>query len=114
MNSAKPVLIQFARGDQTVPNPTTTAILRAGKLTQFAVQYRNDLAYSANPGIPKNPHTFLTNIAIPAAAPYAIGAQRQIAEFFISNGVTVMDPDGPGSIFEVPTKDLPEQLNFIP
>ncbi|MFL6716984.1 MAG: Ig-like domain-containing protein [Burkholderiaceae bacterium] len=113
-NSAKPVLIQFARGDQTVPNPTATAILRAGKLANAAVQYRNDLAYAANPGIPKNPHTFLTNIAIPAAAPYAIGAQRQIAEFFISNGVTVMDPDGPGSIFEVPTKDLPEQLNFIP
>lgn len=113
-NSAKPVLIQFARGDQTVPNPTTTAILRAGNLADAAVQYRNDLAYMANTGIPKNPHTFLTNIAIPAAAPYAIGAQQQIAAFFISDGAKVIDPDGSGPIFEVPSKDLPETLNFIP
>ncbi|MFL6719432.1 MAG: Ig-like domain-containing protein [Burkholderiaceae bacterium] len=112
-NSAKPVLIQFARGDQTVPNPTTTAILRAGKLADVAVQYRNDLAYAANPAIPKNPHTFLTNIFSAAAGPYAIAAQRQIADFFASNGQTVTDPDGPGPIFEVPSKDLPEGLNFI-
>ena len=112
-NSAKPVLIQFARGDQTVPNPTTTAILRAGKLADVAVQYRNDLAYAANPAIPKNPHTFLTNITSAAAEPYAIAAQRQIADFFASNGQTVTDPDGPGPIFEVPSKDLPEGLNFI-
>jgi hypothetical protein len=111
-NSPKPVLIQFGRGDQTVPNPTTTAILRAGKLANAAVQYRNDLAYAANPAVPKNPHTFLTNIA-GAGAPYAIGAQRQIADFFASKGLTVTDPDGAGPIFEVPSKDLPEGLNFI-
>ena len=29
---ARPAIIQFARGDQTVPNPTATAILRAGDL----------------------------------------------------------------------------------
>lgn len=113
-NSAKPVLIQFALGDQTVPNPTTTAIVRAGKLGDAAVQYRNDLAYAANPAVPRNPHTFLTNIYTPAAAPFAIAAQRQIADFFLSNGKVVTDPDGPGPIFEVPSKDLPETLNFIP
>jgi hypothetical protein len=112
-NSPKPVLIQFGRGDQTVPNPTTTAILRAGKLADVAVQYRNDLANAANPAVPKNPHTFLTNIT-GAGAPYAIGAQRQIAEFFATNGSKVTDPDGDGPIFEVPSKDLPEKLNFIP
>jgi hypothetical protein len=112
-NSPKPVLIQFGRGDQTVPNPTTTAILRAGKLADVAVQYRNDLANAANPAVPKNPHTFLTNIT-GAGAPYAIGAQRQIAEFFSTNGSKVTDPDGDGPIFEVPSKDLPEKLNFIP
>ena len=113
-NSVKPVLIQFARGDQTVPNPTTTAIVRAGKLADVTVQYRNDLAHAANPAVPKNPHTFLTNIASPAAAAFAIGAQQQIAEFFLSNGKAVTDPDGPGPFFEVPSKDLPETLNFIP
>jgi hypothetical protein len=112
-NSAKPVLIQFARGDQTVPNPTTTAIVRAGKLADAAVQYRNDLARAANQGVPANPHVFLTNIYTPAAAPFAIKAQQQIADFFLSNGKDVTDPDGPDPVFEVPSKDLPEKLNFI-
>jgi hypothetical protein len=113
-NSAKPVLFQFARGDQTVPNPTSSAILRAGGLADVAVQFRNDLAYAATAkAIPSNPHTFLTNIGIPAAAPFAVGAQIQIAEFFKSNGAVVIDPDGTGPFFEVPSKDLPETLNFI-
>jgi hypothetical protein len=113
-NGAKPILFQFARGDQTVPNPTATAILRAGDLADVAVQYRNDLAFAANPAIPKNPHTFLTNIGIAAAAPYAVLAQTQIAEFFRTNGLLVIDPDGAAPFFEVPSKDLPERLNFIP
>jgi hypothetical protein len=63
----------------------------------------------------KNPHTFLTNIANPAGAPYAIAAQRQIAAFFASHGVTVVDPDGAGPFFETPVAGpLPEATNFIP
>jgi hypothetical protein len=41
-------------------------------------------------------------------------AQTQIAEFFRSNGTQVIDPDDGLPYFEVPTKDLPEGLNFIP
>ena len=111
-NSPKPVLFQFARGDQTVPNPTTTAILRAGNLADVAVQFRNDLAYKANNAVPSNPHTFLTNIA-GAGALYAVLAQTQIAEFFSSGGANVIDPDGNAPFFEVPSADLPEGLNFI-
>ncbi len=114
-NTAKPVIVQFAKGDATVPNPTSTAIIRAGGLADRTTLYRNDLAYAAIPGIPKNPHTFLTNIAVPAAAPFAVGAQSQIADFFASNGVTVSDPDGAGPIFEVPINPpLPETLSYIP
>jgi hypothetical protein len=114
-NTGKPVLFQFARGDGTVPNPTATAILRAGDLAADATLFRNDLAYAANPAVPKNPHTFLTNIAIPAAAPYAVGAQQQIAVFLATNGSTVIDPDGVGLLFEVPVNlPLPETLGFIP
>jgi hypothetical protein len=114
-NAAKPVLFQFAKGDGTVPNPTTSAILRAGDLAANATLFRNDLAYAANPAIPKNPHTFLTNIAIPAAAPYAVGAQTQMAVFLASNGALVIDPDGPGPVFEVPVNlPLPETTSFIP
>jgi len=99
-----------------VPNPTATAILRAGDLADRAVYFRNDLAYAANPAVGKNPHTFLTNIGSPAGAPYAVGAQQQIAAFFASNGAVLIDPDGAaGPFFEVPIAGpLPETLNFIP
>ena len=60
----RPVIFQFARGDMTVPNPTTSAILRACGCASRATLYRNDLAFAANPAVvPKNPHTFLTNAA---------------------------------------------------
>jgi hypothetical protein len=116
-NAPKPVIIQFAKGDETVPNPTATALIRAGDLADRATFFRNDLAFAATFGaIPKNPHTFLTNIGITAAAPFAVGAQSQIAAFFASNGALTFDPDGPaGPIFEVPVvPPLPEGLNFIP
>jgi Bacterial virulence factor lipase N-terminal len=114
-SAAKPVIVQFAKGDGTVPNPSSSAILRAGALQDRATYFRNDLAFAASPAIPKNPHTFLTNIGIAAAVPYAIQAQSQIAAFFASNGLLTIDPDGPSPIFEVPiVLPLPEGLNFIP
>ena len=114
-NAAKPVIFQFAKGDQTVPNPTTTAILRAGALADRATYYRHDLAYALNPAVGKNPHVFLTNIGGAATAGYAVAAQRQIATFFASRGATTIDPDGSGLFFETPIVGaLPETLNFIP
>ena len=109
----RPVIIQFARGDKTVPNPTATAILRAGKLASRATIFRNDLAFAANPAVNKNPHTFLTSVT-GAGAAYALAAQHQIAAFFASDGAITVDPDGPGPFFETPTSMLPEDLAFIP
>ena len=108
-----PVIVQFARGDKTVPNPTATAILRAGALASRATLFRNDLAFAANPAVNKNPHTFLTNITGPGA-PYALAAQQQIATFLASDGAITIDPDGAGLFFETPTSMLPEDLAFIP
>jgi Bacterial virulence factor lipase N-terminal len=114
-SATKRVIVQFAKGDTTVPNPTSSALLRAGALQDRATYFRNDLAFAANAGVPKNPHTFLTNIAIPAAAPYAVAAQSQIAAFFASNGLLTLDPDGAAPFFEVPVAlPLPESLNYIP
>jgi hypothetical protein len=45
-NAQKPVIFQFAKGDMTVPNPTTSAILRAGDLKDRATYFRNDLAFA--------------------------------------------------------------------
>jgi hypothetical protein len=108
-----PVIIQFARGDETVPNPTTTAILRAGNLASRATLFRNDLAVAANPAVAHNPHRFLTNVS-GAGAVFAFEAQQQIATFFASHGATVIDPDGSGRFFETPTSILPEDLDFLP
>ena len=111
----RPSILQFAKGDMTVPNPTTTAILRAGDLADRALYYRNDLAHAANNAVPKNPHVFLTNIGSAATAPYAVAAQTQIALFFASGGTLVIDPDGAGPIFEMPiVPPLPETLNYLP
>ncbi|HKR94602.1 MAG TPA: hypothetical protein VJW55_04540, partial [Candidatus Angelobacter sp.] len=113
---AKPVIIQFARGDQTVPNPTATALIRSGDLKDRTTFFRNDLAFALGVGFGKNPHTWLTNIGgtVPVAT-VAIGGQTQIAVFFNTGGALTIDPDGPGPLFEVPIAGaLPEDLGFIP
>jgi hypothetical protein len=113
---AKSIIFLFARGDQTVPNPTATAILRAGDLADRATYFRNDLAVAANPATPLNPHTFLTNVAAGGLGPVvALEAQTQVATFFASDGATIVDPDGAGPLFETPiVKPLPEGTNFLP
>ena len=110
----QPVIYQFARGDMTVPNPTTSAILRACGCASRATIFRNDIAFALNPLTPKNPHTFLTNIAAPSVAAYALQAQAQIATFFATDGAVTIDPDGAGPIFETPTSIVPEDLAYIP
>jgi hypothetical protein len=107
-----PVIFQFARTDQTVPNPTSTRVIRAGNLASRTTIFRNDLANAAF-GTSENPHTFLTNLS-GAGAPFALEAQAQIATFFASDGATTIDPDGAAPYFETPTSILPEDLDFIP
>jgi hypothetical protein len=109
-----PIILQFARGDQTVPNPTTSAIIRAGALAERTTVFRNDLAFQANPLVPKNPHAFLTNIGAAPVAAYALMAQSQMATFFASDGGTTTDPDSGGPFFETPTSAVWEDLGYIP
>jgi hypothetical protein len=127
-NAPKPVIYQIAKGDQTVPNPTSTAIIRAGDLQDRVTYYRNDTAFAATGGgVPRNPHAFLTNIALdppnPVAAAIAFKAQYQIARFFATGGALTIDPDlappplpgGLPPLFETPIMPpLPEGLNFLP
>jgi len=113
--AAKPIIFQMAKGDKTMPNSTSSIIVRAGDLADRVTYFRNDLAYAASPALPKDPHGFLTGIANPANRPYAIAAQRQIAEFLVSGGTRTIDPDGAQGIFETPLVGaLPEGLNFVP
>ncbi len=118
----RPVIIQFARGDQFVPNPTTTAMLRAGDLIDRATFYRHDLAFAdplRNPTgneLPKDSHGFTawSPLIFPAGADIGFGAQQQIATFFTSDGAVTIDPDGPGPLFETPiVGPLPEDCGFV-
>ena len=111
--SEKPIIIQFAKGDQNIPNPLATAILRAGQLDDRAVLFRNDLAFAENPAMPKNPHRFMVNVDIPAARAFALAAQGQIAEFFASGGTLVLQPE-PIHLFDMPIVTRLEDLSFIP
>jgi hypothetical protein len=118
---AKPVILQFAKGDATHANPTNTAMLRAGDLAEQATYYRHDLAFAMDPAaVPKDPHAFLYFNDDPfldsdLLLGIALGAQEQISEFFASDGTLVIDPDGAMPLLEVPiVPPLPEELNFIP
>jgi hypothetical protein len=116
--AVKSVIYQFAKGDQIVPNPTNTAIVRAGALADRATFYRHDLAFAENPQLPTNPHGFLTRLDILGFRAITRGAQEQIATFFASDGTFIDDlsdvttRDGT-PLFEVPIGALPEDLNFI-
>jgi hypothetical protein len=99
------VLVQVAFGDQTVPNPTSYTLVAAGGLFERTSVFRNDKTATA--GV--NPHGFLLFGSGPV--PGAQG-QAQVAAFLGAG--QVVDPDGPGDVWEVPVEDpatlLP--LNF--
>ena len=88
----RPVLIQMAVGDRTVPNPTTEQIIRAGALQPFVSLYRHDLVVSTLPPRFANPHGFLTMQA-PEVAATARVAQEQIVRFFLSDGRAIERTD---------------------
>jgi hypothetical protein len=122
-NAPKPLIFQFARGDQTVPNPTSSALIRAGSFGDRVTLFRNDLfianltMQNADPMVLdrlKNPHGFLNVPAGPGAV-NALAAQRQIALFFSTDGELLADPDADGPLFETPPPlPLPEDSAFIP
>jgi hypothetical protein len=114
--AAKNVVVQIARGDKTVPNPTNTALIRSGDLADRTTMFRNDLAFPLGVGFQKNPHTFLTDLALlPPVRVAAVQAQTQLATFLASDGAVTIDPDGAGLLFETPINGpLPEDLAFIP
>jgi hypothetical protein len=110
---AKSVIYQFAKGDQIVPNPAATALLRAGDLADRATFYRHDLAFAENPQLPTNPHGFLATLDIPGFRAITRGAQQQVATFFATDGAAVIHPE-PARFFETPIGGpLPEGLNYI-
>jgi hypothetical protein len=102
----KKVIYQFAFGDQTVPNPTSATIVRAGALQDVTSLYRNDRTPTAG----ANPHGYLLDPRITGRNL----AQQQFSDFYASFGESMTDPDGGGTVFEVPIADPAtlDQLNY--
>jgi len=122
----KAVLFQIAMGDEEVPNPTNSNLIRAAGGQANTWLYHAEKAVKiATPGtLPSQPHRFLSDDLIyttPARTAIAKAAQQQVAEFLSSDGMTFVDPDDylgapfkkSDKLFEVP-KDLPDKLNFLP
>jgi fermentation-respiration switch protein FrsA (DUF1100 family) len=89
----KAVLVQWAVGDLTVPNPTTASLVRAGALQAFTSAYRHDRVVATLPERLRNPHGFLTLTASPELSDIARAAQEQVARFFLSGGRAIERPD---------------------
>ncbi|MBZ5621041.1 MAG: Ig-like domain-containing protein [Acidobacteriia bacterium] len=124
---ARPVLIQFARADQTMPNPASSALIRAAGLQSNTWIYRHDLARAKAPDLPADPHSFLvlfvslngSTIQLPGIAGLAVSldAQQQIASFLAADGATIPDPNVlvklilGMSVFEIPAV-LPQDFGY--
>lgn len=111
----KSVLILIAKGDQVSPNPTTTAILRAGDLADRALYYRHDLYYQSlfPSALTKNPHSFAVSLGDALMRPISLGVQDMVGKFFFSDGGPLTVPE-PSQFFEFPIRlPLPEDLNYI-
>ncbi len=91
---SKRVIFQSAYGDHTVPNSTAGELYRAGDLFSRVSYYRNDKSASAG----FDPHGFLLDPRLAGRNQ----AQLQVITFVASGGATVIDPDGPGPVWEVP------------
>ncbi|HWB86480.1 MAG TPA: Ig-like domain-containing protein [Bryobacteraceae bacterium] len=125
--AARPVLMQFARGDRTVPNPANSALIRAAGLQASTWEYRHDLARAVADDLPVNPHPYLvlfvslngSTIQLPGLSGLAVSldAQQQIAGFLSADGQNIPDANGlvklvlGTNVFQVPTT-LPEDLGF--
>ncbi len=134
---AKPILVQFGLGDLEVPNPTESALVRAGNLQGSAWVLNTYVEASIDPSFlsvqqppaapfPIYPHRFLSNPTLFSgpgiATAVGVAAQSQIADFCLSGGATISNANqytGPYSgaplfqpFAQVPASLLSE-LNFI-
>jgi len=91
--------------------PAATALIRSGDLEDRATFFRNDLAFALESALARTAYLHDQHRGTAPVAAAAIGAQTQIAVFFVSDGALIIDPDGPGALFEVPIVGaLPEDL----
>jgi hypothetical protein len=111
---ARPFIVQYARGDQTVPNPAAMDLIRAGDFADRVSFYRHDLNFGLA-GVPADPHAYYNTINAAAPNFYRIytGAQDQVTTFFQSDGVTFANPT-PTELWETQIAYLRDDLYYLP
>jgi len=105
------VLLWFARGDQSSPNPTNGEFVRASGLEESTVLYRHDLFNASHPGAITNPHNVLRSMDT-VMLPIYKSAVELVAQFFMSGGTQVVVPSSK-EYFEVGVRNFPEDLGYI-
>lgn len=93
----KSILFQYGVGDESVPNPQSSALIRGAAMFDKATLYRADrigtvLQLLGQP-VPANynPHGMVVDTQNQATARIATAAQQQAAGFFQSNGAAIPD-----------------------
>lgn len=116
---AKRVLFQIARGDRWIPNPVSSALIRAAFSWESTSVYRHDLARLAQPILPADPHAFLAFQLNPISAPIGAAAFEQALRF-LQSGTTLVPDVNPlvrplfgANLFETPAL-LPEDPGYLP
>ena len=134
---AKNILFQFAFGDLEVPNPTESAVVMAANAASSVsfFNFQNAVAIQpqllgvmdpAVPGLPILPHRMLSNPTIfypanSAELSIALAEQQQTADYFLSNGTSITNPNqylttpfqSGDQLFATPPALLPQRLNFL-
>jgi len=108
----KRVLFQFALGDQTVANPSTSWLIRSAYMWRQVSLYRHDIARSLDPTLPINPHTFLVPFGSSLQTLVGFSALQQGIAFIASG--TELVPDANSLARPLTGKDLFETPAFLP
>lgn len=115
----RPILFQYAQGDIQVPNPTSTALIRAANMREFTSLYRADLARAVAPDIPRDVHAYLVPLGPTSAQAVSAAALTQAFEFLVAarDAVPNVNPTLRAlfgrDLFETP-EVLPEVPGFPP
>ncbi|HEY3441233.1 MAG TPA: Ig-like domain-containing protein [Paludibaculum sp.] len=108
----KRVLFQMALGDQTVANPSTTALIHAAYLGNQVSLYRHDIARTIDPTLPANPHTYLIPLGSPIQSLVGFSALQQ-GFVFLASGLEAV-PDANAQVRALLGVDLFETPVFLP
>ena len=87
----KRTLFQMARGDQTVPNPSNSLLIRAANMLESTSVYRHDLALRQVSNLPQNPHVYLAGIGPLAATVLGFAAQTEAVQYMTGTGDEIPD-----------------------